>query len=165
MTDSASGARPALKRVLGIVVVLGALGAVGIGLVRQSAPSPAPATAVGEPAELPQIDTVYYIHGKVRCETCLAIEARTTALVHEAFADRLAEGSLRFEVVNMDLPRERDTPRQVRARLRHRHRPGRRRGGGAWADLADVWTYIHEDGRAFEDYLAGEITRVLEPAG
>ena len=164
MTPSENPPRPALERVLGIVVVLVALGAVGIGLVRQSAPSPAPATAVGEPAELPQIDTVYYIHGKVRCETCLAIEARTTALVHEAFADRLAEGSLRFEVVNMDLPE--NATLRARYELVYGTVIVQAAGeGGAWADLADVWTYIHEDGRAFEDYLAGEITRVLEPAG
>lgn len=164
MTDSSSRARLSPRHAIGIVVVLVAAGAVAIGLVREAGRPAAPAPGVGEVAARPEVDTVYYFHAEVRCETCLAIESRTTALVREAFAERLAEGSLRFEVVNMDLPEH--------AALRARYElvygtviVQAAGAGGGWADLAEVWTYIHEDGRAFEDYLAGEITRVLEPAG
>ena len=164
MTESSSRARLSPRHAIGIVVVLVAAGAVAIGLVREAGRPAAPVPGVGEVAAGVTVDTVYYFHAEVRCETCLAIEARTAALVRETFADRLAEGSLRFEVVNMDLPE--NAPLRAGYELVYGTVIVQAAGAdGDWADLADVWIYIHEDGRAFEDYLAGEITRVLEPAG
>ncbi|MFO7610558.1 MAG: nitrophenyl compound nitroreductase subunit ArsF family protein [Candidatus Krumholzibacteriia bacterium] len=48
--------------------------------------------------------TVYYLHGTVRCVTCIALEDVTGWTVRDAFGDLLAEGLLDLRTVNYDLP-------------------------------------------------------------
>lgn len=48
--------------------------------------------------------TVYYLHGTVRCVTCIALEDATGWAVRDAFGDLLAEGVLALATVDYDLP-------------------------------------------------------------
>ncbi|MBE0565793.1 MAG: hypothetical protein IH621_07560 [Krumholzibacteria bacterium] len=48
--------------------------------------------------------TVYYLHGTVRCVTCIVMEDVTNRTVRDAFGDLLAEGVLALEAVDYDQP-------------------------------------------------------------
>jgi hypothetical protein len=163
----------AVRLALGAAVVFIAVGTLAIGFVRESsrraeqravqtaaAAASAPATA----PESPGVVTVYYFHGDFRCKTCLAIEAQTTDVVQRLFADEVAAGLLRFEILNFDDP----------ANTAHRDRYDLAYStvivqGAAdadrWEDLADVWTHITEGEPAFEQYLVEHITAMLDGDG
>lgn len=48
--------------------------------------------------------TVYYLHGTVRCITCIALEDVTNRTVRDAFGGLLAEGVLALVAVDYDQP-------------------------------------------------------------
>lgn len=143
------------------LVIVVAVGALGVGLVREVGRSQASSSPTERPPE-PAVVTVYYFHGDVRCPTCRAIEARTTRTVHDEFADELAVGRLRFEVVNYD------TPENLHFRDDFDLSFGSVivQGAGAdrpWENLADVWTLVNSDQLLFESYLVEHIGRMLGP--
>lgn len=106
---SVSQRKPIAKSLLGVVLVVVALGAVVVGVTREAAgPKPAeiaaaPQAQAQEQARA-QVVTVYYFHGDTRCDTCLAIEAATERIVREWFAKDLAAGTLRYEALNYEAP-------------------------------------------------------------
>jgi len=51
------------------------------------------------------IDAIYF-HNTSRCVTCLKIERDAKAAIEAQFADRLADGRLRWSVVNMEEQRQ-----------------------------------------------------------
>ena len=152
-----------VKPLLGILLVAVALGAVAIGVARESSKSGV-ADAASAPSEQPQVVTVYYFHGETRCETCLAIERATERVVNERFAEELAEGTLRYEAVNYDAPSERHFREDydlafgtVVVQGVGEDRP--------WENLADVWSLVHDDPAVIEAYLVGHITPMLAGNG
>jgi hypothetical protein len=163
----------AVRLALGAAVVVIAVGALAIGFVREgsrraeqravqtaAAAASVPATA----PESPGVVTVYYFHGDFRCKTCLAIEAQTTDVVQRIFADEIAAGLLRFEILNFDDPanapiRDRYDLAYSTVILQNAHDAAR------WEDLADVWTRITEGEPVFEQYLVEHITAMLDGDG
>ena len=65
-----------------------------------------PAVADSAPAVSAET-VVYYFHGNVRCATCKKIEAYADEAVHEEFGKALEDGSLQWQVVNIDEPANR----------------------------------------------------------
>ena len=152
-------ARPAL----GFALVAVAIGAVAIGVVRESSESRSGEVA-GALVEQERAVTVYYFHGQARCETCLAIESATERVVRERFAGELDAGTLRYEAVNYDAPAE----RHFREEYNLAFGSVVVQGVGddrPWENLAEVWTRIHDDPAEFEAYLVEHISSMLAGSG
>lgn len=47
---------------------------------------------------------VIYFHGKQRCASCMAIEKNTREVIDSIFADKIADGSLVFRIVDISTP-------------------------------------------------------------
>ena len=47
---------------------------------------------------------VYYIHGNIRCTTCLNMESYTAEVLNREFKQELEKGYLLWKAVNVDLP-------------------------------------------------------------
>lgn len=151
------------KPMMGLALVVVAIGAVAIGLAREASKSPVVEAAL-TPIERPQAVTVYYFHGETRCPTCLKIEAATERVVSEWFPDQLDAGTLRYEAVNYDVPSDRHFRNDYNLAFGSVVVQG---VGEArpWENLAEVWSLIHDDPAVFEAYLVEHITIMLETAG
>lgn len=148
---------------LGLVAI--AIATVAIGLMRErSRAEEAASEPVPDATQDDGVIRVYYFHGDVRCKTCLAIEARTSEIVSRVFADEIASGWLRFERVNYDEPAN----RHFREEYRLAFSTVVVQGAGEdrkWENLAEVWTLIHQDEPALEEYLTRHILRMIDPTG
>lgn len=60
-------------------------------------------TEVTTQTALPQVDVMYF-HGKQRCVTCKAIETVASETVAQKYAPQVADGKIRFAVINIDSP-------------------------------------------------------------
>ncbi len=143
----------ALKRAIPAALLLGFAGAAVVaGALRSSAvPAEATLAARGDGAAV-----VYYFHGETRCFTCNNIEKRTAALVRSAFASELAEGRLRFEVVNFDHPDHRHFRKDFD--LAFSTVVVQSAGEGQpFKNLDDVWKLVRAEDDGFETYLVREI--------
>ncbi len=152
--------KPIGKPLLGVVLVVVALGAVVIGVTREAAP-PKPAEVASAPQAEPQVVTVYYFHGDTRCDTCLAIEAATERIVREWFAKDLAAGTLRYEVVNYESPAN----QHFREAYALAFGTVVVQGVGEarpWKNLSKVWEFIHDDPTKLDAYLVDNIAPMLE---
>jgi len=93
------------RLVFSVVVVFGGLAAfltAPVGSGQEAIP------AVVDSAPAAGAETVvYYFHGNVRCATCKKIEAYADEAVHEEFGKALEDGSLQWQVVNIDEPENR----------------------------------------------------------
>ena len=166
-TPDASESAPArigfVKPLLGIVLIAVALGAVAIGVARESSKSGV-ADVANAPAEQPRIVTVYYFHGETRCETCLAIETATERVVRGRFAEELAAGTLRYEAVNYDAP----AGRHFRDDYDLAFGSVVVQGVGEarpWENLSEVWLLVHDDPAKLEAYLVEHIRPMLAGNG
>lgn len=158
---SSSGPRkPLAKPLLGVVLVVIALGAVVIGVTREAAP-PKPAEVAAAPQAQAEVVTVYYFHGDTRCDTCLAIEAATERIVREWFAKDLAAGTLRYEAVNYEAPAN----QHFREAYSLAYGTVVVQGVGElrpWKNLSKVWEFIHDDPTKLDAYLVDSIAPMLE---
>lgn len=164
--DSSTPSR--MARMLRIVFAIGlvslAIATIAIGLTRERSRAneamSAPATDA-DATENEGVIRVYYFHGDTRCKTCLAIEKRTSEIVHRVFADEIASGWLRFESINYDKPADRHFREEYRLAFStvivQGSDPQRE-----WENLSDVWTRIHQDEPALEEYLTRHILRMIE---
>ena len=57
-----------------------------------------------ETAVRPDGVEVLCFHSKQRCATCIAIEKNARAAIDSAFADRLADGTLSFRIIDISKP-------------------------------------------------------------
>lgn len=155
-----------LRSVAGLTLVAVALAALAIGLSREAkrgSGGSAPPDTAARPYDEGSV-VVYYFHGEFRCETCLAIEARTAEVVRRVFAEEIAGGAMRFEIVDFDEPANEHFRDDYDLAYGTVVVQGAGADGG-WEELADVWTYIHAEGTAFEDYLVEHINRMLDTTG
>jgi hypothetical protein len=162
-SESAPARKVLAKPLLGIVLIVVALGAVAIGVARESSKSGAAETATVT-AEQPQVVTVYYFHGETRCETCLAIESATERVVRGRFDEEVAAGTLRYEAVNYDAP----AGRHFRDDYDLAFGSVVVQGVGEarpWENLAEVWSLVHDDPEKLEGYLVEHITPMLAGNG
>lgn len=56
-----------------------------------------------ETLEKDRVEVIYF-HGKQRCATCMAIEKNTREVIDSIFADKIADGSLVFRIVDISTP-------------------------------------------------------------
>lgn len=159
---SVSQRKPIAKSLLGVVLVVVALGAVVVGVTREAAgPKPADVAEASREQARAQVVTVYYFHGDTRCDTCLAIEAATERIVREWFAKELAAGTLRYEAVNYESPankRFRDAYELAFGTVVVQGVDETRQ----WKKLSKVWEFIHDDPAKIDPYLVENIAPMLE---
>jgi hypothetical protein len=104
----------------------------------------------------------YYFLGKIRCSSCRKIEEMSRKTIEESFRPELADGRLRFLVVNVDQPGNRHFVEEFRlessALVLVEMRDGKSVG---WKNLPDVWTFV-EDVPKLEKYVRDEVASGLK---
>ncbi len=148
---------------MGLLLVVLAAGAVIVGIVREG-PGDVPNDAPANSPDQPEVLTVYYFHGKTRCETCRAIESAAERVIRERFAEEVEAGTLRYEAVNYDLPVHRHFLQEYDLAFGSVVVQGVG-GDRPWENLADVWTLVHDDKAELEAYLAERIASMLARSG
>lgn len=106
---------------------------------------------------------VLYLHGTLRCDTCLEIERIAEATVRAAFADAMAAGTITWRSVDYDLPENAAYDRQfdppypvlVMARMTSDGQYGQ------WRLAEKTWDSMHEGPEALADYVRLEIEGFL----
>lgn len=125
------------------------------------AAGPSTEIAGDAPADGKQV-IAYYFTGKVRCSSCRKIEEVSRKTISESFRRELADGRLRFLVVNVDLPENRHFVEDFRlessALVLVDARGGKPVG---WKNLPDVWTLV-DDSPELEKHVRDEVATRLK---
>lgn len=130
----------------------------------QGKPFPAGSSAgmSSEPPAKGKQVVAYYFLGKVRCSSCRKIEEVTRRTIEGSFREELADGRLRFLVVNVDHPENRHFVEEFRLESSSLILVETREGKPAgWRNLPDVWTLV-EDVPKLEKYVRDEVASGLE---
>ncbi len=147
---------PEGKRIVGLLLAIGAVAAAGVGVAREWQASLAGRDGQQEIAPADQV-TVYYFHTDIRCDTCLTIETQTAETVRASFAPQIASGQVRYRAVNFDAPENRHFQTDYDLAFGSVVVVG----GGKWEILGEVWTLVHEDRADFDRYLVDHIRPYL----
>ena len=103
----------------------------------------------------------YYLHGTVRCETCLKIEKQAREAIERRFLVEMAEKRLVFKPVNYDKPENahflRDYKLPCPSLVVVRQRAGK---DERWKLLDKTWEHIQNPFR-FDEYVEGEVEKLL----
>ncbi len=103
----------------------------------------------------------YYFVGKVRCSSCRRIEQISRKTIEDAFPQELADGRLRFLVVNVDQPENRRYVEEYRLESSSLVLAEMRDGKPAgWKTLPDVWTLV-EDPPKLVTYVRSEVAAMM----
>lgn len=124
---------------------------------------PPAVTSGGASGDVRQV-IAYYFLGKVRCSSCRKIEEISRAAIEGYFPRELADGRLRFLVVNVDLPENRhfieDFRLESSSLVLVEVRDGR---PAVWKNLPDVWTLV-DDPPKMETHVRDEVAAILKGA-
>ena len=104
----------------------------------------------------------YYLHGTIRCPTCLSIEKQSKETVETEFADVEKEGKVVFLSLNYDEPENAHfqddyklTAQSLVLSLRNNGKEVK------WKNLPEVWDHAHNP-PALREYVAGELGQMLK---
>ncbi len=121
--------------------------------------------SIAVPPETPGVGRqiiAYYFVGKVRCSSCRKIEQVARKTIGESFSRELADGRLRFLVVNVDQPENRHFVEEFRldssALVLAEHREAKRT---TWKHLRDVWPLVEEEEKLVK-YVRDEVAAMLK---
>ena len=126
-------------------------------------PPPAAAAAAAAPA---REVVVTYFTTNIRCESCLTIERLTRESLDKCFAAELADGRLRFQMINTSLPENRHFTDDYDISLKTVVVSDRRAGREVnWKRFDQVWDLL-DDPAAFHDMMCAGVRGVMagEPA-
>jgi len=116
-------------------------------VLKETKPSPASTSsppAAEKAATSPGLKLIAcYMHGKVRCPTCMSIEAYAKEAVETGFGDDLKGGQIQWRIVNYEEPGNEHfatdyklaAPCVVLVRMRHGNQV-------AWKSLPEVWELV-----------------------
>jgi len=117
-----------------------------------------PAPAVGRTV------LVSYFHTKTRCTSCLLIEDYTSTTMKTAFPGPLADGKVKWRVVDTDEPANahfvKDYALYTKSVIVSELKDGRE---VRWKNLDQVW-HLLDDAPGFQAYVEKEVRSFLEPA-
>ncbi len=153
------------RRVLTAVLLLFVAASVATLVAKESrnkpvAGNPKAVASPGIPRTGSQV-VVYYFVGKVRCSSCRKIEQISRKAIEEAFRQELADGRLRFHVVNVDQPANRHYVEEYRLESSSLVLAEMRDGKPAgWKNLPDVWTLV-DDPPKLETYVRNEVAAMM----
>jgi len=104
----------------------------------------------------------YYFHGKFRCGKCRKIEQYSREAITKYFGKELKNGSLRFTVLNTDLPENerfiQDYQLVTRSLVIAEFKDGKQI---RWKNLSGVWQCLSSR-ETFFSYVHTEIQKYLE---
>jgi len=149
------------KTVVTVVLLLFVAASVVVLAARSFGPKP----QQGGPQPPDDGVVAYYFHGNTRCPTCRSIEEYAHEAVQTGFAKELADGRLRWQVVNYEEPEnehfatdyELVAPTVLLAEIR---------GGSQidWKNLPEVWELVGEK-PAFIAFVQQNVRAMLEGSG
>lgn len=154
------------KNAVIIRVVLLAFVAAAVGymfLRERTSSSSAPPTAGAAAARAAEGAgfVAYYFHTTRRCRTCRTIEARAREAIRSRFAEKLRQGRLRWEAVNLeDIGNDHyasDYGVAGSALVIAEVKSGR---PVRFAKLEKVWELVYQE-PAFQDYVAAEVAAFM----
>ena len=126
--------------------------------VTAAAPAADPATAAPK-TSTPQL-VVYFMHGSIRCVTCLSIERQAKQTIEKDFAAELASGRIIMKESNFEedptLANRYKVPTSTVVLVR---RNSDRELG--FKRLDEVWTMIEKSPEEFADFIHSEIAQQL----
>ncbi len=129
--------------------------------IRDRRPRDGHPPAMARPAAGRQI-VAYYFVGNARCSSCRKIEEVSRKTIEGSFAREIADGRLRYVVVNVDMPDNRRFIEEFRlessALVLAEIRDGK---PAAWKNLPDVWTLV-DDPSKLAAYVRGEVAAELK---
>ena len=106
--------------------------------------------------------TVYYFHGAARCETCVKFETYTSEVLRESFPRELADGQLKWKVVDVEEPVNehfiQDYQLTSKAVIVAQYRGGQQT---AWKNLEEIWA-LAGDEAAFKKYIRDGVANLLK---
>lgn len=117
-----------------------------------------PGTLSGAPTRaVPDGTVVYYLHGNIRCPTCLSIEADAEEAVKAGFADQMQAGTIRWQVINYESPGNEhfaaDYEVVAPTLVLVKYEGGRQI---EWKGLPEVWEHVG-DKAAFVNFVQGSL--------
>lgn len=105
---------------------------------------------------------VFYFHRTVRCAECISMELFTDEVVHSTFSEAIENGTLAFEVVNIDEPENAHYEEDYGLSYSTLVIVEEDDKGEAlrWENLEDAWEKARVP-EEFEEYVTDAITRRL----
>ena len=104
---------------------------------------------------------VYYFHGNYRCATCMKFESYTAAVLQSDFGDQVAAGSVRWQPVNVEEPRNahfvEDYELFGKAVVISEIRDG---AEVRWKNLDQIWDRV-ADRAGYEEYIRSSLRAFL----
>ncbi len=108
-----------------------------------------------------QVVACYFV-GKVRCSSCRNIEDVSRKTIEGSFPQELADGRLRFLVVDADLPENRRFVEEFRLESSSLVLVEMREGKpAAWKNLPQVWTLVENEDRLGQ-HVRDEVSAMLK---
>lgn len=155
-----------LRRVLTASLLLFVAASVVTLVAKELQGNPAPARTSGEIVRDATTGgrhvIAYYFLGRVRCASCRRIEEVSRRTIEGAFPRELADGRLRFLVVNVDQPDNRHFIEEFRLESSSLVLVEMRDGKPAgWKNLPEVWTLV-DDPPKLEAHVRGEVASILK---
>lgn len=122
-----------------------------------------PAVETSEPAKSDATKVVvYYFHGNARCTTCRKFEQYTLEALQGAFAEQLNDGSLQWQMVNVESPGNehyvKDYQLYTKSIVLAKTENGKPAG---WKNLKEIWELVRRK-PAFVQYIQDEVRNCLE---
>jgi hypothetical protein len=106
----------------------------------------------------------YYLHGRVRCVSCVKIESLAGKAIRERFPEELRNGLLSYRGVNVDVPENRHFIDDYRLTSQSlvivEYRDGRQ---VRWKNLEKVWTLLGSE-KEFLPYVQEGVSSYLKGA-
>ena len=151
---------PKLLRIPFLLVALAGLAVWARDLFDRATSPPPPVAAAAAAAAAREVIVTYFTTN-IRCESCLTIERLTRESLDKCFAAELADGRVRFQMINTSLPENRhftdDYDISLKTVVVSDRRAGREVG---WKRFDQVWDLL-DDPAAFHTMLCDGIHGVL----
>lgn len=163
-----------MKKILTLLLVAVAVGGAIVAIYRtkESIPPENADVAVVEPETVAQADLVevpkpvhlvkvIYFTTDVRCVSCLKIEELTRRTVETQFASQLQDGSLIFQLINVDRPNNAHFIEEYQLVSKTVVVAEFEKGvQEEWVNLQDVWLKFNDE-EEFESYVSEAISALL----
>ena len=123
-----------------------------------SVESSAPIVADATDSEKKDVFVAFYLHGTMRCPTCLNMERMAREAVEATFAEELAGGGVAWRAINTDEPENAHYAKDFEL-VSSGVVVAREREGTIlqWRNLSKIWDLNGDEGQ-FKAYVVGEMT-------
>jgi hypothetical protein len=119
-------------------------------------------TKQSNPQALKHKVIAYYFHGIVRCPSCMKIEAYSAETIKSRFADKLKEGLVEWQVVNIDEPQNQHFVHDYKLVTKSLVLVDVNDGKyGKWKNLEKVWDFLGNKDN-FSTYVETELKGFLK---